>query len=50
MLGSRLLVLNHLNNSEQFYGGGNWGIGKVTNLFMVTQQYGVNSGLRTRFM
>lgn len=38
MLCSGLLVFNPLNNLEQSYRGGNWGIGKVTNLFMVTWQ------------
>ena len=50
VLGSVLLVFNTPDSSEQFYRGVNGAIGKVTNLFMVTQQDMVDFGLRTRFM
>lgn len=50
VLGSVLLIFNTPDKSEQFYRGGNGAIGRVTNLFMVTQQDMVGSGLRTRFM
>lgn len=50
VLGSVLLIFNTPDSSEQFYRGGNGAIGKVTNLFMVTQQDMVDFGLRTRFM